>query len=121
MPTPSSDDIPGLVFPEAPAPILRVATINGIPVPTDPQATVATGDVAFFSDGLVTIEIELLNFPDAAGMTVNVRIVEADGGLSFDVLSDDPLADEEGILTTTAHFNFDPAGKWEVQLSVLLP
>ncbi len=123
MPLFTTDDMPGPVFPGAPdAPaILRVTAVNGKPVPTDPQATVATDDVVFFSDGLVTIEIEVLNSPDAAGMIVNVRIVQGNGGASINVDST-PLADDgNGVLTATAGFNFDPPGKWEVQLSVLLP
>ena len=124
---------PEFVFPppNMPGPILRVKSLTVTPmieksVPTDPLATVATDDVAFAaaSGVAVTINIEALNFPEGEGMIVNVRIVQADGGLSFDEPSsmlEDP--DDDGILTAIAGFvfgDFDP-GKWEVQLTVLLP
>lgn len=109
---------PGFVFPEAPAPILRVAFINGIPVPTDPQATVATGDVALTSDGSVQIDIEAENVP--VPTTVTVRIVQADGDeVAVEMVE---LTGTFEMSTATAFFNFaafDP-GKWEVQLTVLL-
>ncbi len=127
MPTPSIVlGEPGPVFPGTPgepAPILRVTAIDGLEVPTDPLATVATGDVALTSNPEldVTIEIELLNLLAALGSTVEVRIVEADGGFSQVVFSD-PLEDGgPDRLITSASLNLDPAGKWEVQLTVLLP
>lgn len=109
---------PGFVFPASPAPILRVAFIKGIQVPTDPQATVATGDVAFTSVGSVQIDIEAENVP--VPTTVTVRIVQADGAEAAVEMVD--LTGTLEMSTATAFFNFaafDP-GKWEVQLTVLL-
>ena len=119
---PFSTGLPGSVFPEATAPSLRVTAVNGKLVPLDPLATVASGDVAFFSDVPVTIDIEALNLPaEAVGMTVNVRIVQAEGGVST-VVPSTPLADDgNGGLAATAEFDFVPVGRWEVQLSFQLP
>ena len=120
---PFTTSLPGSVFPATDAPSLRVTAINGKPVPVDPLATVVSEDVAFTADLPVTLDIEVLNIEDiGVGLIVNVRIVQARGGFSFDVLST-PLEDlvpDDGILTATAEFEF-LSGGWEVQLSVQLP
>lgn len=115
---PFTTSLPGLVFPEADAPSLRVTAINGKPVPVDPLATVVSEDVAFTTELPVTIEIEGQNVP--LGLFVTVRIVQGLGGASSVILSDTPLEGTLELSTTTAQFTF-PTGAWEVQLSVQLP
>ena len=115
----SFEPIPGPVFPESPAPSLRVTAVDGEPVPLDPLATVLTEDVPSTADGPVTIDIEAQNVP--VGLTVTVRIVQAFGANEI-VVPSTPLAGTFELSTATAEFDFSQvAGRYEVQLLVELP
>lgn len=121
-----SRSTPGLDFPAATVealPTLRVTAVHGKPVTADPSANVLTSEVAIGADFPVTVDIELLNMPQAAGMTVNVRAARATGGFSQTVQSMPLVDDGTGMqrLTATAVFDFSSPGNWEVQLSLPLP
>lgn len=105
---------PGQVFAEADLPTLKVTSISGLPVPSDPAAGIETADLEIDTAAAVTLTIEATNVP--VGRVVQVRIVPAQGAVIYQNSS--PLVDfGGGMLFATASVVF-PSGPSEVQLRV---
>lgn len=103
---------PGLIFPPASAPALRVTHINGVPVTGDPVAGITTQDVEIQREGASNVRIEATNVPE--GTVVKVRVVPVLGPV-IEVTSS-PLKDlGGGVLVAFAGVVF-PAGRSEIQL-----
>jgi len=109
---PWTSSTPGPVFPPSGSPTLRVASVDSVPVPTDPLAGIVTPDVAIDTDQPVTLNIEATNIP--VGTTVRVHIVPEQGDA---VRADStPLVNVGGGLLTATYTTTLPRGKCEIQL-----
>lgn len=71
---------PGLLFPPANAPRIRIVSVDGVAVPASPTASFVTPDVVIDSDTSVAIAIAAENVPTTPGNAqVLLRVVSEDG------------------------------------------
>ncbi|MEZ6183849.1 MAG: hypothetical protein R3F62_02440 [Planctomycetota bacterium] len=73
----ASYSTPGLVFPPANAPTVRVTQVAGQALPTSPTGSVITPDVTINQAGPVQIDVAATNIPP--GTQVTVRVVPENG------------------------------------------
>lgn len=110
---PFTSGSPGLVFPPATRPLLRVVSIGAQSAPSNPDASPNSADVLLSSDVAQTVEIEASNIP--VGTIVQVRVTPKRAANAF-VVNSSPLAGTVGLSTASASVVF-PSGLSDVQLS----
>ncbi len=89
---------PGLVFPPATAPRVRVTSVDGVALPANPLGGFAPADILIDASGSVTIAIEANYVP--LGTVVELTFV-SEGNQSIEVTST-PLAGSLALSTATA-------------------
>ncbi|MBK8913463.1 MAG: hypothetical protein IPM64_02480 [Phycisphaerales bacterium] len=110
---PFTSGSPGLVFPPATRPLLRVTSIGSQAAPANPEASPNSADVLISSEVAQTVEIEATNIP--LGTIVQVRITPKRSANGF-IVNSSPLAGTLGLSTASASVVF-PSGLSDVQLS----
>jgi len=99
---------PGIIFPTAANPIVRVVRVNGVSVPANPFGSFNPADLQINANSDVTIEIEASNIP--LGTMVDLTIwSESNGSVT---LQSTPLAGTFENSTATATYNFPHGFAW---------
>jgi hypothetical protein len=108
------DLTPGPIFQDATTPSVRIASIDGQPVETDPDAGFSTVDHLMGAVGPVDIGIEANNVP--VGTTVTLHVVRENATQTS--VTSTPLAGSLALSTATVSFEFASLENTEVYLEV---